>query len=88
MCAFYIDRLTALFFTGIPATPIAAVLSESVASEQRGHITLPPNDIELVDLTNPATLTQDALWYAVNPSYDWLSALGRSASVLLFFFCS
>lgn len=50
---------------------------DSAASEQPGHITLPPNDIELVDVYNPATLTQDALWYAVNPSYDWLWALGR-----------
>jgi hypothetical protein len=68
----------ALATPGIPVTPIAAVPRDSATTaEQPGYITLPPDDIAIIDVYNPATLTQNALWYAVNPSYDWLYALGR-----------
>jgi hypothetical protein len=62
---------------GVPLTPIAAVPKDTINSEEAGKITLPPNSIEMVDLYNPAALSTDAMWYAVNPSYDWLSALAK-----------
>ena len=60
---------------GIPVSPVPTVLSSSVVTE--GDITVPPNDIEMVDLYNPAALAPDSMWYAVNPSYDWLYAFAK-----------
>jgi len=54
---------------GIPVAPLPQPAD--------GHITIPPNDIEMVDLYNPATLSYDAMWYAVNPSYDWLFCMAK-----------
>jgi len=54
---------------GIPVAPLSQPAD--------GHITIPPNDIEMVDLYNPATLSYDAMWYAVNPSYDWLFCMAK-----------
>jgi len=62
---------------GIPVTPVAAVPSSSNNATAGGYITVPPNDIEMVDLYNPATLSYDAMWYAVNPSYDWLYCMSK-----------
>ena len=49
---------------GIPVVPLtaAAVPADLAASEKAGYSTVPPTDIEMVDLYNPATLSTDALW--------------------------
>ena len=61
---------------GIPVAPLATVISNG-GNLEGGYIEVPPTDIEMVDIYNPATLTTDALWYAVNPSYDWLFSMAK-----------
>lgn len=80
---------------GIPVAPVAEVIALGVASERKGFISLPPNYIEMVDISNPATLSTNALWYAVNPSYDWIYCFtkycateGRDTCVQLMMFSS
>ena len=62
---------------GIPVAPVPAVPRLSIANERKGFISLPPNYIEMVDIYNPSTLSFDTLWYAVNPSYDWMSCFAK-----------
>lgn len=57
---------------GMPVTPAAAVPSMLEEVIRQGFITLPPNDMPIPTLYNPATLTSSVLWYAVNPSYAWI----------------
>jgi hypothetical protein len=60
---------------GIPVTPPAAVPSQSAQAEVRGEIYAPVEYVQGVVPYNPGTLTQTALWYASNPSYDWIRAM-------------
>ena len=60
---------------GIPVALLAYVISKSSSTPPVGYIAVPPTDIEIVDVNNPATLTIGALWYAFNPSYDWLFSM-------------
>lgn len=62
---------------GIPVAPVPLVPRLSIASEKKGFISLPPNYIEMVDVFNPATLSMNTLWYAVNPSYNWMSCFAK-----------
>jgi len=47
---------------GIPVMPLAQVPSMSQIEELPGFISVPPNNIEITDLYNPATLSTDAMW--------------------------
>jgi len=64
---------------GIPVASRARVPSEEfyVANSQKGKIFL-PQAMDFVQKKvpfSPATLSSDALWYATNPSYDWMKAM-------------
>ena len=69
----HVGLLTIIAVAGIPATDPPAVIALTSQTIKKGYITLPPNDVPMPVIYNPATVdSSNRMWYAVNPSYTWI----------------
>ena len=60
---------------GIPVTTYADVVKNSQKAEVRGEVYEPMAYVSKTVPYNPGTLTPTALWYAANPSYEWIQSM-------------
>ena len=60
---------------GIPVTAPTRVPKYNIEMEKRGEVFEPIGYVQSMVPYNPATLTPTALWYASNPSYDWIRSM-------------
>jgi len=60
---------------GVPITVPTRVPKYNIEMEKKGEIFEPIGYVQSTVPYNPATLTTTAMWYASNPSYDWIRSM-------------